>query len=81
MSKSKTIKAQRLCALAKAQHPEWKTAVREALMASHGNVAEASKALGVSTRQVWRWIKENPSLLRGTGHQTNPSKQKDTRLT
>lgn len=37
---------------------EWEKTIRSAMAKADGRVEEAAKALGVSTRQLFRWLKE-----------------------
>jgi DNA-binding NtrC family response regulator len=37
---------------------EWERQIREAMLATDGRIAEAAEVLGVSTRQLYRWLSE-----------------------
>jgi hypothetical protein len=80
MPRPASPEARKLCALAIADPDQWEARVRGALVAERGNVAAAAKALGISGRQLWRWIAEKPAILRDTGHKKNPgvAKRHDT---
>lgn len=60
-----------LISLAVSDPTLWHRRVHGALEDSHGNVSQAARVLGISTRSLWRWISEKPSLLHRTGHQKN----------
>jgi len=70
-----TPESKRLCALRQVDGAKFAAQVRGALVTEQGNVAGAARVLRVSTRQLWRWIDENPSLLNGTGHQSRRAEE------
>lgn len=56
--------ARRLNAMLELHPEQWFETVRAALK-KHRRVPDAAEDLGVSTRTLYRWIKENPKLARG----------------
>ena len=69
MAVAHTSEGRRLSALAVVDPPRWSAEIRGALVKHQGNVAKSADELGVSVRQLWRWIAKNPTFLDGTGHQ------------
>ncbi len=62
----------KLSALLVVDRKKWVSTIHGALKKQHGNVAATARELGVSTKQLWRMIHENPSVLENTGHKLNP---------
>lgn len=78
MTKLATPEARKLSALAEVDPEKWSKRVHGALIAEGGNVSATARVLGISPRQLWRWIKKNPSVLNGTEHRKNPALEKST---
>lgn len=53
-------------ALKVADPVKWKATVRDALNKAGGRIAAAAEALGVSGRQLSRWLAEDPDLPRAS---------------
>jgi ActR/RegA family two-component response regulator len=43
----------------------WETRIRRELASAGGHIATAAKSLGVSVRQLSRWLAELPNVPRG----------------
>lgn len=63
---------------------KWTSEIYSALQASNGFLDDAADRLGVSKRQLIRWIKEQPSYVQALvapPHQTKKSTKKKMRPT
>lgn len=69
-----TVEGRKLSNLQKINLTKFRERIRKALIANDGIVVQAAKELGIGQRQLWRWLKKDPTLLEGTGHVGNPSK-------
>lgn len=74
MAKARQKEGRILSALAELNPGQFRSKIRRALKKNDGVVSRAAEDLGIGTRQLWRWLKRDPSILEGIEHRRNTAK-------